>query len=157
MRMYATVEDLEAGAWIDQPTPGGPSPLRLLRNASTRVAVAVERDIYETDADGFPTDPVLREAMRDATCALVSRWVSDGVAPDAGVAALIERFKAAPIVSSQSVNGGSVSLSVQHLADAQKALLDAAGSAAGEQALLTDEAYRILRAAGLCTPFVVTW
>ena len=154
MRIYATVTDLTAGAWVDSIPGSGPSPERLLRNASNRVAVAVERDIYEADSDGFPVDPKLREAMRDATCALVKQWITDGIDPDAGVAAVIDRLKVNPLVSSQSVDGGSVSLSVNHIADAEKKLLEIA--AGTSQPTITEEAYLILRAAGLCRPFVVT-
>lgn len=64
-RVYATTEDY--ARWLSAAPP--PGAARALWVASRRVDEMVACAIYDTDADGYPTDPELRQAMRLAACA----------------------------------------------------------------------------------------
>ncbi|MDN5687011.1 MAG: hypothetical protein L0G94_10130 [Brachybacterium sp.] len=44
--------------------------------------------IYAVDDEGCPSDPIIRDAFRDATCAHATAWSALGVDPDAGVAGI---------------------------------------------------------------------
>lgn len=46
----------------------------LLRRASAQVESHIRTAVYAVDADGYPTDPAIADALRDATCAYVAYW-----------------------------------------------------------------------------------
>lgn len=67
---YATVAELEAYAGI---TPDDAE--RLLTRASAMLdAGPLYAAVYDVDANGAPTDPVVIAALRDAVCAQVQWW-----------------------------------------------------------------------------------
>ncbi|MFE3197167.1 hypothetical protein [Embleya sp. NPDC059237] len=96
--VYATTADLEA-AWPSANLPIPADSDRLLADASavldTQVLLTA---VYDADANGNPTDPVVIAAFAAATCALVRWW--DELGDDLGTAAAYA-----------SVSIGSVSLS----------------------------------------------
>lgn len=68
-RTYATPE--EYAEWIGQaPAPAGAA--RALAEATIAVDELLETAVYPVDAEGMPTDPGHRDAVRDATCAQAS-------------------------------------------------------------------------------------
>lgn len=81
MRVYATPEDL-----ADYAGPGvvdADSP-RLLARAAELVDALLVAAVYDTDPDGLPVDPQVRDALRRATCALVQWWAETGDPTGAG-------------------------------------------------------------------------
>ncbi|RLL66991.1 hypothetical protein [Streptomyces sp. Z26] len=71
MRVYAQPADLTE--YTGEEPPDGAD--RLLRNASRMLeARALRTAWYDTDADGMPTHPAVRAALRDAVCAQVAWW-----------------------------------------------------------------------------------
>lgn len=125
-RVYATAEDYTK--WLGLTTP--PEGLtRSLARASQLVDWLLVTAVYATDSAGLPTDPDIREAVRDATCATVAWWEDTG--DDTGAAT---RYTSAGI--------GSVTLS--------RANTPAAATPAGAQAArLAPEALQLLADAGL--------
>ncbi|MBF6332380.1 hypothetical protein [Nocardia transvalensis] len=107
----------------------------LIRYASIRVTTATRLAVYGTDSTGKPTDPDVRTAMRDAVCAQVAEWVTAHINPVAGPAGQ------PPVISSQSVPGGSVTYAT---GSTQQQITTAVTG-------LCDTAYRILLTAGLIT------
>jgi hypothetical protein len=81
MRVYATPADLADYAGPD--VVGEDSP-RLLARASELVDSLLVTAVYDTTPDGHPLDAHLREALRDATCALVQWWDETGDPTGAG-------------------------------------------------------------------------
>lgn len=74
-RLYATAADL--AEYLGQPEPTGePSPdtVRLLHRASEHLDPYLSLCRYRTDPAGYPLDPWIRDALRDATCAQVEQW-----------------------------------------------------------------------------------
>jgi hypothetical protein len=70
-RVYATVAQLEE--YTGQAAPSDAA--RLLRRASRFLDSAVLTScMYETDDDGMPTKPELREALAEAVCVQVDWW-----------------------------------------------------------------------------------
>lgn len=122
-RVYATAEDY--AAWTGQATPP-PDIGRLLARASEDVDSALMTAVYDTDAEGMPTAPDVRAALRDATCAQVEYQQATG---DDGTGA-VGRW--------DSVSLGPVSLSGRK---------DTAGGAGTLD--LAPRADRVLRRAGL--------
>ncbi|MEV5720831.1 hypothetical protein AB0L41_43790 [Amycolatopsis mediterranei] len=125
-RVFATAEDY--ANWLDITTP--PEGIaRQLARASQLVEWLLVTAVYLTDTAGYPADPDVRAAVRDATCATVAWWEDTG--DDSGAAA---RFTSAGI--------GSVNLT--------RATTAAAATPAGAQvARLSAEAMQILTTAGL--------
>lgn len=73
-RVYATRQEYITYA-------GDPAPTNidsLLRRASHQVESHIRAAVYATDEDGLPTDPAVKEALRDATCAYVAYWEETG-------------------------------------------------------------------------------
>lgn len=121
MLIYATATDLVANGWLTQqqlPANVG----ALLRQASVMVRFATRTDQYYvyplnqgdpvpasapagTDA-GKPQLPLYSHAMNDTVCQQVTFWTEAAINPDAGLAGL------APVVSTQTVPGGSVTYEV---------------------------------------------
>lgn len=127
MRTYADVPAYVA--WTGSEAPA--NILSLLRSASILVRAATVTACYETDDDGYPTDAVLVEAMRDAACSHAAALAAAGVDPaSAG---------AVSAIASTSIGGASITY-----ADA--------GAFTARQRLATTlcpEALRILHDAGL--------
>lgn len=74
-----------------------------LLQASLLVNKETRFDRYEADANRLPTAVTVRNAFRDATCQQVAFWKAAKINPLGG------NLGQAPQVSSQSVDGGSVS------------------------------------------------
>ncbi|WP_336633588.1 MULTISPECIES: hypothetical protein [unclassified Microbacterium] len=140
MRVYATAADYYAFIGTTQPTipdPGNPGhtiPLpeedmnARLRRASGQVESYVRTARYATDPDGYPTDPAIADALRDATCAQADYWAETDDPTGGGAVA-------GPVkIGSVSLGGTAVGgASSRSAADTRRA----------------DEAVIILRNAGL--------
>ncbi|MEV1079873.1 hypothetical protein AB0I98_16750 [Streptomyces sp. NPDC050211] len=125
--MFATPADYEA--FTGQPAPANAT--RLLARASRLVTRATKAAIYDTDSAGYPSDPDVRDAFRDATCAQVAEWARrEAAAADGGDVA------AGPWTS---VSAGSISLSRQ-----------SAPTEVAEDTELVPEAAEILEELDLC-------
>lgn len=122
-RSYATVGELSG--YTGEAPPSGAS--RLLRVASRRVERATRTAIYSTDVDGYPTDPTLREAFREATCAQVAWWGETGDDTGSGAAMLLAGMQIGDVKL-----GGMVGSTDAHpVAPAAQEILDAAGLTTG--------------------------
>ncbi|WP_433701779.1 hypothetical protein [Nocardiopsis sp. CA-288880] len=64
--VYATPEELATWLGLDEPPVGA---VTALRDASLIVDGLLIGAVYETDADGKPTDQHVIDTLRDATCA----------------------------------------------------------------------------------------
>ncbi|MGW3511181.1 hypothetical protein [Streptomyces sp. NPDC000994] len=73
-RVYATPEDLTA--WTGRPAPDDAE--RMLARASEDVDDALLTAVYRTDEAGMPTNPKIRRALADATCAQVEYQTAAG-------------------------------------------------------------------------------
>src|SRR5690606_16663753 len=78
--VYATANDFHDFMGTKQPVtdpeaPAVPEPIEdkelnsLLRRSSIRIEAYTRTSRYETDPDGYPTDPDVAEAFKWATCA----------------------------------------------------------------------------------------
>lgn len=130
MRTYATPGDV--AEWIGLETPPDNAE-SLIRHASLLVEAATRLDRYATDVEGKPTAFDVAQAFRDATCAQVELWHTNGMNPSKGFAGQSGQ------IQSQSVPGGSVSYS---------GALSAAEMGAAVTSL-SDNAIHILKNAGL--------
>lgn len=103
---YATTQELanELGVDLDD-LPANAA--NLLRKASRHVDYALIGAIFETDDNGIPTDSQANEAIKNATLAQVSYWLS-GHGDEHGES------------SYQSVSIGSVSLQQKQNTDSSK-------------------------------------
>jgi hypothetical protein len=81
VRVYATPADLAEFAGADAVDEDSP---RLLARASEEVDSLLLAAIYETTADGLPTDPQVLDALKRATCAVVEWWAETGDTTGAG-------------------------------------------------------------------------
>ncbi|PWC05406.1 hypothetical protein [Agromyces badenianii] len=71
--VYATTAEYETLA--EEPFDGTVGVLaKRLRSASIEVEKLTRRAVYETDEDGYPTDPDIEDAFTEATCAIVEYW-----------------------------------------------------------------------------------
>lgn len=129
MRIYAEPDDLVPD-WVSTPPANAKA---LIRAASIMVERATRLDRYDVDKDGYPTEPAVKAAFRDACLSQVALWHTAGLNPAGGVVGQ------APQITSQSVPGGSVSY-------AQPLGAEQLGQAA---TTLSAEALNILRSAGL--------
>lgn len=135
MRSYATSSDLYAAPWnLDLDDREGDA---LLMRASTLVDSLIITAIYATDDDGKPTDPRVKDALRDATCAQAS-WFSETGDTGSGAAG---RFNSMSL-GSASLSGGGTGSGTN---------TDAATSA------VSPEAVRILMNAGLVRQGPISW
>ncbi|MFF7146048.1 hypothetical protein [Streptomyces sp. SID2888] len=73
-RVYATPEDLTA--WTGRPAPDDAE--RMLSRASEDIDDALLTAVYRTDEAGMPTDPRIRRALANATCAQVEYQIAAG-------------------------------------------------------------------------------
>jgi|LSQX01.1.fsa_nt_gb hypothetical protein len=129
MRLYAQPEDL-IPEWLDV-IPGNAH--RLIRAASVLVENATRLGRYDTDAEGYPTQPNTRSAFLAAVCQQVAVWHNADIDPDKGLTGQ------QATISSQSAGGGSVSYTGTQTTQER-------GLAA---VTLCDQSYLILRNAGL--------
>lgn len=134
MILYATAAQLET--WMDATPEGDVKPL--LRRASGLVGRACRNDRYYTQANGLPVDDDLIEALQDATCAQVEVWIAAGVDPIAG-----DTTQTAQPVWSE-IDGARINFDPSGAVAASRAKSAAIDG-------LCDEAWDILRAAGLGT------
>lgn len=136
MLIYATETD-----YVNHTQEYGPDNLAaLLRAASRLVAHATRTAVYAVDGDGYPADPTVRQAFRDAVLEQVDTWVTLGVNPTAGVAGT-------NVVASSSIGKASITYAASSTAvDATAATLTA----------LTPDAAWCLESAGI-TGTVAAW
>ncbi|MEQ6899278.1 hypothetical protein [Microbacterium sp. KR10-403] len=73
LRVYATPDQYDDVAETDW---DGDDALLLkrLRAASIEVEKLTRRAVYDTDDDGYPTDPDIADAFAEATCRIVAYW-----------------------------------------------------------------------------------
>lgn len=138
MLIYATAEDLAEPPWSVESPPANVD--QLLVAASLLVLGATRSAVYRPDADGYPLDPVVRAAFRDATCSQVTTWIALGIDPAA--AGADAATSSGRVVAAKSFGPASVSYVGVEGAVAERARL------AGQ---LTNAAALILAAAGLDT------
>lgn len=131
-RLYATTADL--ADWFDPDAPPEGAARMLARASRFMDNRLLRTAIYPVDADGMPTTQKHADALRDAACALVEWWDTNG---DDGTGAGADYT---------SVSAGGISL----------------GRASGPSGLPQDprvsrEAVEILQGAGLRMHGVGTW
>lgn len=81
--VYATREDLvDYGVPAGVTVPAEPEATRLLKRASEQITRVLFGSVYRIDSAGVPSDPDIRQAVRDATCAQAV-WRL-GYGPDSG-------------------------------------------------------------------------
>ncbi|WP_032380958.1 hypothetical protein [Rhodococcoides fascians] len=125
---YASPADI-TDEWLPAVPPNAAA---LIRNASGKVTKATKLAKYRVGSDGIPLNEDKAEAMKQAVLQQVTYWTKSGIDPDGGVLGL------APIISSQSAAGGSVSYvntltpeqvraAVEHLCEDSMTILDNAG------------------------------
>lgn len=132
--IYATTEDVKAQAPTHLLDDVDPKKItRLLRLASAVVGKATRAAIYNTEANGLPSDADKREAMRDATVYQLIAWVEAGVHEEI----LTNGATSQPSVSSSSINGSTVSFDNTQSAESRAHLL--AGGLGVEALLILDE------------------
>lgn len=74
LRIYATTTDL--ANFLRSAPPTGAQ--KLLEDASRRMVGVLLTAVYATDEDGYPSDPTVKKAIADATCAIVEWWGETG-------------------------------------------------------------------------------
>lgn len=74
LRVYATTTDL--ANFLRSAPPIGAQ--KLLEDASRKMVGVLLTAVYRTDEDGYPSDPVQKKAIADATCAIVEWWGETG-------------------------------------------------------------------------------
>lgn len=108
MRIYAQPDDLSNDGWLDSITQdswqdGIPKKATAyLRDASQLVEKYTAFHWYDTDEQGYPTQPHVKDAFKNAVCKQVTVWVNAGLDPTKGEGGQT------PQISNQSVPGGSV-------------------------------------------------
>lgn len=134
MRVYATAAQYFDFVGEDDPNEGVEPPTvdkqlaARLRRASTQVESHLRAARYDVDEDGYPTDPAIAEALRDATCAYAAYW--DETDDITGAGAMEGPVRILSVSLGGTATGGASSRTV---ADTRRA----------------DEAVTILRNAGL--------
>lgn len=69
--------------WTKTPAPANAAAI--LRGCTSLVLEATEGNIYTVDpATGIATDPIVRNALRDAVCIQAAAWVALGIDPATG-------------------------------------------------------------------------
>lgn len=74
MRVYAVPGDYDEVAEDPWPADDAATLEKRLRKASIEVEKLTRRARYDTDEDGFPTDPTISDAFTEATCAIAEYW-----------------------------------------------------------------------------------
>ena len=112
MRVYATIGDYNEVAEEAWPDNDEQALTKRLRAASVEVEKLTRRARYDTDEDGFPTDPDISDAFTEATCAIAEYWsVTDD---PTGAEAIVGAVKIG------SVSLGTTSSSQDGLSPAEK-------------------------------------
>lgn len=99
-RLYASSGDY--AAWTGQDAPDD-LDRRVLVRASRRVDRYLVGAVYDVDDAEMPTDPLVRRALREATCAQVEWWRSSGDITGTGTA---ERWDSVSIGDVRLTRGG---------------------------------------------------
>lgn len=115
---------------------------QLLKAASRFVQRATMADVYTTDSDGKPLDPVTLDAFAEATCCHAAAMAALGIDPTTGGVTTTRT------INSKSVDGASVTYA--NAVDAENARSLAANQ-------LVPEARAILQDAGYATTRVWSW
>ena len=125
-RVYASSADYD-----DYVGKRGPDSIdrRSFVAASRHIDRELRGAVYATDAHGMPTDPAIRKALRDATCAQVEAWVAAGDPTGTGA-----------VTQFSSVSIGDVTLTRRP---------DNASGVAGNGTRLAEKAITVLMDAGL--------
>ena len=137
MLILATADEL--ATWMDSPAPDNASVL--LREASGLVSDACKCDIYDTQANGKPSDPDLVEAMMEATCAQAEAWAAADMDPTKGPGGQ------APRLTTSAQDGSSLSFDTYLTAPDRNDWVK----------YICPGAVRILRLAGLASGQVQSW
>jgi hypothetical protein len=107
--MLATPADL--AAWTGAAAPANATPL--LRSASSLVISASSSSYYAADpVTGLASDPVVAQALNDATCIQAAMWVSAGIDPLAGGVGIVAPVRSKKIGSASLDYDTSASASV---------------------------------------------
>ena len=114
MRVYATPGDYDEVAEEPCDTADTATLEKRLRSASIEVEKLTRRAVYETDDDGFPTDPDISDAFTEATCAIAEYWSPSGTDDPMGVDLI------AGAVKIGSVSLGTTSSSSDDLSEQEK-------------------------------------
>ena len=131
MLIYATVDDLTD--WTETTAPDNAT--QLLRTASLLVRKATLTARYATDTTGLPTETLVAQAFRDATCAHAAAMDAANINPLAGGA-----VTTAATATSKKVGSAQVEYAGSAAAAAARAEL---------AECLAPEAQAILQHAGL--------
>lgn len=138
-RRYASTDDYAYYTGEKDPPDG--LDRRLLVRASRAVDTNLIGVVYDTDGQGMPTDPRLRDVLREATCAQAAWWWSKGDRQGTGIITTPAEW--------DQVSIGDVRLA--RSAPAQPA----PGPGARHQ--LAPDAEAVLRTAGLLPAYPVVW
>ncbi|MFD6094573.1 hypothetical protein ACFWGN_20875 [Oerskovia sp. NPDC060338] len=122
MLIYATPEELAAPPWSSTPT-NAPA---LLRSASVLVTQATRGTVYDVDATGMPTAPLVLGAFRDAVCSQAVTWAALGIDP---TAVGVETGSAGRVIASKGLGPASISYAGSDAAAARRALVSTSLSA----------------------------
>lgn len=103
-RVYATPSDLTA--YLGTAAPADAE--RLLARASEAVDDALLTAVYAVDTDGYPTEPIQREAVKLAACAIVEWWGDErGTGDETGVSSAWTNVSAGSVSLGRSGGPGS--------------------------------------------------
>lgn len=138
-RTYATPQDYTK--YAEEDWDGDPEVLnKRLRSASIEVEKLTRLSVYDTDDDGYPTDPDITEAFAEATCAIAEYWSPAGTDDPLGVDAI------AGAVKIGSVSIGTTSSNQDNLTPAERL-----------QRRIGERAIDVLANAGLLSSTVAHW
>lgn len=135
MSIYATPDDLAGEPWNLQ--LGEEVAAGLLARAAVKVRNLALSAVYDIDGAGVATDPVVRDAFRDATCAQAA-WFDETGDTGSGAAG---RFNSMSLGSASLSGGGTGSGTNTTAAAAQ----------------VSPEAVQILQNAGLLGQGPISW
>lgn len=138
-RRYASTDDYAYYTGEKDPPDG--LDRRLLVRASRAVDTNLIGVVYDTDGQGMPTDPRLRDVLREATCAQAAWWWSKGDRQGTGIITTPAEWD-------------QVSIGDVRLARSSPAA-PAPGPGARHQ--LAPDAEAVLRTAGLLPAYPVVW
>lgn len=130
--VYATRAELVAYAPAGTVLPADPEATRLLTSASKIIRRATKTAIYDVDVDGYPTNSVIRQAFRDATCAQ-ALWWNANPGEETGQAGQYSSVSIGSLSLTRAGRGGNGSTSAtgQQLASQAETELRDAGVLAG--------------------------
>ncbi|MDN5750104.1 MAG: hypothetical protein L0H64_16595 [Pseudonocardia sp.] len=100
-RLYATTADY--ARWLRSAPPAGAGPA--LAEGSRALEATLIGARYDIDAAGYPTDPRIRRAFRDAVCAQVAYWDEIGDPAGTGAAEQWTTIGVGPVQLSRAGRG----------------------------------------------------